>query len=86
MSPKHKTAALPRQAQAKAKPAATKPSAFLTVLVIASIVVVVLGIILLKDRPQEAVALSTVQGSSQWRRANRPWCSCTPRAASPAST
>ncbi len=69
MPPKHKSATLPRQpaparpgAQPKAQPTAKKPDRFLAALVIASIAVVVLGIILLKERPQEAVALSSVQG------------------------
>lgn len=71
MPPKHKTATLPRQstpvrpgAQAKAQPAAKKPDRFLSLLVIASLAVVILGIILLKQQPRDAVALSSVQGSS----------------------
>ncbi len=71
MSPKHKTTTLPRQpapirsgAQAKGQPAAKKPDRFLAVLVIASLAVVVLGIILLKQQPRDAVALSSVQGNN----------------------
>lgn len=71
MPPKHKSATLPRQpaparpgAPPKAQPTAKKPNALLSILVIASIAVVILGIILLKERPQEAVALSSVQSSS----------------------
>ncbi len=64
MSPKHKPAAPPPQAQAKDKPAAAKPRGFLTVLVIASLAVVIVGILLLKDRQQPAVALSAAQGAS----------------------
>jgi len=60
---KHKTAALPRQGQSKAKPAAAQPKWFLTVLVIASIAVVIVGILLLKDQRQSAVALSGAQAS-----------------------
>lgn len=58
MPPKHKTANLPRQSQAKTQPAARKPDRFLSLLVIASIAVVVAGIILLKQQPSDAVALS----------------------------
>ena len=64
MSPKHKTATMPRRAQAKEKPAATKPNGLLTLLVIASIAVVVLGIIILKQQPRDAIALSSVQGAN----------------------
>lgn len=71
MSQISKNAALPRQAQSKAKLAAAKPSRLLPVLVIASIAVVIIGILLLKDRQQRAVVLSappasrpTAQGSS----------------------
>lgn len=70
MSPKHKTATLPRRPQAKAQPPAAKPNWLLSVLVIASLAVVLLGIILLKERPQEAVALSSVQGSSSAAQSN----------------
>ncbi len=64
MSPKHKAAAPPRQAQSQNQPTTAKPNWFLTVLVIASIAVVILGIVLLKDQQQPAVALSAAQGSS----------------------
>lgn len=74
MSPKHKTATLPRQpaparpagpgAQTKAQPAAKKPDRFLSLLVIASIAVVVVGIILLKQQPRDAVSLSAAQAGS----------------------
>ena len=64
MPQKHKAAAPPRQASAQDKPKAPKAKWFLSVLVIASIAVVVVGILLLKDRQQPAVALSAAQGSS----------------------
>ncbi len=63
MSQKNKSATQPRQAPAT-QPTAATPNWLLSVLVIASIAVVVVGIILLKDRPQEAVALSYAQASS----------------------
>lgn len=63
MPHKHKTATLPREAQAKAPSAAAKPNRFLTILVIASIAVVITGILLLKDQQQPAAVLSTAQGS-----------------------
>ena len=64
MSPKHRAAAPPRQVQSQIQPTTAKPNWFLTVLVIASIAVVILGIVLLKDRQEPAVALSAAQGSS----------------------
>lgn len=63
MSQKNKSATLPRQAPATQPPAA-KPNWLLSVLVIASIAVVIVGLILLKNRPQEAVALSSAQASA----------------------
>ena len=65
MSPKHRATTPPRQAQSQIQPTTAKPNWFLTVLVIASIAVVILGIVLLKDRQEPAVALSAAQGSSQ---------------------
>lgn len=70
MSQKTKTAALPHRAQAKL--AAKKPDRFLAFLVLTSIAVVVVGIILLKQQPQEAVALSSVQGSSPAAQSSSP--------------
>jgi len=64
MPSKRKTATLPRQAPAQDKPKAPKMNWFLTVLVIASIGVVIFGIVLLKERPQQAVALSAAQASN----------------------
>jgi thiol:disulfide interchange protein len=64
MPQKHKVAARPQQAQGEVQPTAKKPDRFLAALVIASIAVIVLGIILLKERPQEAVALSAAQNTS----------------------
>ena len=64
MSPKHKAAPLPGQAQSQIQPTAAKPNWFLTVLVIASIAVVILGIVLLKDRQEPTVTLSAAQGGS----------------------
>jgi thiol:disulfide interchange protein len=68
MAQKHKTAAPPRQTQPvtrpPAQPAPTKPKPFLTVLAIASIAVAVLGILLLKQQPSDAVALSSAQAGS----------------------
>ena len=64
MSPKHKATALPRQAQSQIQPTAAKPNLSPTILVIASIAVVILGIVLLKDRQEPAVALSAAQGSN----------------------
>lgn len=64
MSQKSKTAALPRRAQPKAKPATAKPKWTLTVLVFASLAVIVLGIALLKDQRQPAVALTAAQASN----------------------
>ena len=64
MSSKPKAATLPRQAPAQDKPQAPKAKWFLTVLVIASIAVTIVGILLLKDQQQPAVALSAAQGSS----------------------
>ncbi len=79
MAPKQKPAALPPQAQAKNKPAAAKPNRLLPVLVIASIAVIIIGILLLKEREQPAVALAatptsspTAQGSSPPRARRRP--------------
>lgn len=67
MTHKHKTTAPPRQtllvAKPPANPGATKPKPFLTVLVVASIAVAVLGIILLKQQPQNAAALSVAPGA-----------------------
>ena len=62
MSPKHKPATLTRQAPS-AKATAAKSNWIISTLVIASIAVVILGIILLKDRQQPAVALSAVKSS-----------------------
>ena len=64
MSPKHKATALPRQAHSQIQPTAAEPNWFLTILVIASIAVVILGIVLLKGRQEPAVVLSAAQGSS----------------------
>ena len=64
MPSKRKTATLPRQAPAQDKPKAPKMNWFLTVLVVASIGVVIFGIVLLKERPQQAVALSAAQASN----------------------
>jgi thioredoxin-like negative regulator of GroEL len=64
MSPKHKPAALPPHVQAKARPIAAKPGRFLTVLVIASIAVTIVGILVLKDQQQPSVALSAAQSSA----------------------
>jgi thiol-disulfide isomerase/thioredoxin len=72
MPQKHKVAARPHQAQPEAQPTAKKPDRFLAVLVIASIAVVILGIILLKDRPQEAAALSSAQNTSPTTQSNSP--------------
>ena len=79
MPQKHKTAAPPHQpaparpvAQPEAQPTAKKPDRFLTILVIASIAVVALGIILLKQQPQDAVALSAIQSSSPTVPSNSP--------------
>ena len=84
MSSKPKAATLPRQAPAQDKPQAPKAKWFLTVLVIASIAVTIVGILLLKDQQQPAVALSAAQGSSPTaacRAARLPW----PVRSSPAS-
>jgi thiol:disulfide interchange protein len=59
MPHKHKAAALPRQA--KAQPATARPGGFLTILVIASLAVVIIGIILLKERQSPSVTLSVAQ-------------------------
>jgi thiol:disulfide interchange protein len=64
MSPKHEAPALPHQAQSQIQPTAAKPNWFLTILVIASIAVVILGIVLLKGRQEPAVVLSAAQGGS----------------------
>jgi len=64
MSPKHKATTLPPQEQSRAKPAAAKLNWFLAALVIASIAVVILGIVLLKDRQEPTVTLSAAQGGS----------------------
>jgi len=64
MSQKNKTTTLPRQAPAKDKPGAPKANWFLTVLVIVGIAVVIVGMVLLKDQRQPAVALSAARGSS----------------------
>jgi len=64
MPSKHKAATPTRQAPAQDKPKAPKTNWFLAVLVIASIGVVIFGIVLLKERPQEAVALTAAQASN----------------------
>ena len=64
MSPKPKNAALSRQAESKAKPAAAHAKWFLTVLLVASVAVAIGGILLLKGQRKPAVALSAAQGSS----------------------
>jgi len=58
MASKQKPAALQPHSQAKTKPAAAAPDRRLPVLVIASIAVVIIGILLLKDRQPPAVALA----------------------------
>jgi thiol:disulfide interchange protein len=64
MSQKPKNATLPNQERSKAQQTAAKPKWALTMLVIASIAVVILGIVLLKDRQKRAVALSPAQSST----------------------
>ncbi len=64
MPSKHKAATLPRQAPAQDKPQAPKAKWFLTVLVIGSIAVTIVGILLLKDQQQPAVVLSAAQSSA----------------------
>ena len=64
MPSKHKADTPTRQAPAQDKPKAPKTNWFLTVLVIASIGVVIFGIALLKDQRQSAVALSEAQASN----------------------
>ena len=64
MSSRHIAATPPRQAPAQDKPKASKVNWFLTVLVIASIGVLIFGIVLLKDQQQPAVALSAAQVSN----------------------
>jgi hypothetical protein len=78
MAPKHKPAPSP-PVPANNEPAAGKPSKLLPVLVIAGITVVIIGILLLKDRQQPAVALAatptgnpTAQGSSTTQGALAP--------------
>jgi thiol:disulfide interchange protein len=69
---KHQPATLPRQVQPEAQPTAKKPDRFLAALVIASIAVIILGIILLKERPQVAVALPSVQSGSPTAQSSSP--------------
>lgn len=71
MSPKHKTATLPRQAP-PVQPKTSKPHWFLSALVIASIAVIIIGILLLKDREQPAVALAATPTSSPAVQAASP--------------
>ena len=74
MPSKHKAATLPHQAPAQDKPEAPKAKWFLSVLVIASIAVTIVGILLLKDQQQPAVVLSAAQGSSPAACDEQPGC------------
>lgn len=72
MPSKHKTTTLPRQEQSKARSEDSKPNRILAILVVVSIAVAVLGIILLKQQPQDAVTLTSTQSSGPTSQGSAP--------------